>query len=76
MLVSVFRVKEPRWLSNLLATGVWSQRRPQLRRNGWLEAEFEGGDAYYVYGERIRDIAKRWGIPLSEPPEEVEQATA
>jgi hypothetical protein len=38
----------------------------QLRQNGWLEGEFEGSDAYYVYGLRIREIAKRWGITQRE----------
>jgi hypothetical protein len=48
----------------------------QVRRNGWLEGEFKGSDAHYVYGELVREIAKRWLVKLREPRTEQEAAEA
>ena len=46
------------------ATGDLRRALFELRRERWLNVTVEGDLARVTYGERVREIAKEWGIEL------------
>ncbi len=47
----------------------------ELRREGWLSLTVEGDVPQVTYGERMREIAKEWGIELREAQTKSETRT-